>query len=250
MKQAWLGDYSWASMLKGFMEGLSNSADRLNRHNILSMADPTPRESLCDLGCDDGVWTLEVARAYGCRKLYGVEIVPERAEQARARGIEVAVSDLVGRFPYEDGSMDVVHANQVIEHMTDVDNFMAEIKRVLRVGGVAIVSTENGSSWHNIFAALMGWQIFSATNISKLTGGLGNPMAIHRGNALELSSWTHKTIFNYRGLKELAEVHGLKVVKVMGAGYHPLPPSLGRSDVRHAHFLALKAVKVGPGAAA
>lgn len=237
-------------MLKGVMERLSNSADALNRRNILSMADPAPRESLCDLGCDDGRWTLEVARAFGCTRLYGIEIVPARAEEARVRGVEAAVASLDQRFPFPDASMDIVHANQVIEHVPDVDNFMAEIRRILRVGGIAIVSTENGSSWHNIFAALMGWQIFSATNISKRTGGLGNPMAIHRGQALDLPSWTHKTIFNYRGLKELAEVHGLKVVKVLGAGYHPLPPAVGRVDPRHAHFLALKAMKVAPGAAA
>lgn len=228
------------------MERLSNSADALNRRNILSMAGPTSHESLCDLGCDDGLWTLEVARAFGCTKLYGIEIVPAKAEEAKARGVEVAVASLDQPFPFPDASMDVVHANQVIEHVTDVDNFMAEIQRVLRIGGVAVISTENGSSWHNIFAALMGWQIFSATNISKRAGGLGNPMAIHRGQALDLPSWTHKTIFNYRGLKELAEVHRLKVVKVMGAGYHPLPVALGRIDPRHAHFLALEAMKVAP----
>jgi ubiquinone/menaquinone biosynthesis C-methylase UbiE len=230
--------------MRGLFERLFNSAAELNRRNILGLAGGEPRSNLCDLGCDDGKWTMEVARACGCAHVYGIEIVPERAEEARTRGVEVHVSDLNHRFPFSDATMDLVHANQVIEHVPDIDHFMSEIHRVLRPGGVAIISTENGSSWHNIFAALMGWQIFSATNVSSLGGGLGNPLAIHRGTHNELASWTHKTIFNFRGLVEFVEIHGLRVVRVMGAGYHPLPAATAKLDPRHAHFLSVKAVKL------
>ncbi len=209
----------------------------------MELVGQVPNGKLCDLGCDDGSWTTELTARWANPRLYGVEIVASRADIARARGIEVAVLDLSQPLPFLDGEMDVVHANQVIEHVTDVDQFMSEIQRILQIGGAAVISTENGSSWHNIFAALMGWQIFSATNVSKRSPGLGNPLATRRGSSPAPASWTHKTIFNFRGLTELAEVHGLKVVKVMGAGYYPLPASVGHFDPRHAHFLALKAVK-------
>jgi ubiquinone/menaquinone biosynthesis C-methylase UbiE len=186
---------------------------------------------------------MELAARWTNPRLYGIEIMASRAELAKDRGIEVSVSDLSQPLPYPDNEMDLVHANQVIEHVTDVDHFMSEIHRILQIGGAAVISTENGSSWHNIFAALISWQIFSATNVSKRSAGLGNPLANRRGSSPAPASWTHKTIFNFRGLTELAEVHGLQVVKVMGAGYHPLPASVGRFDPRHAHFLALKAVK-------
>ena len=225
-------------------ERLYADADALNRRNILELIGPGPYTSLCDLGCDDGSWTVELAAACGHPKTYGVEIIASRAEIARSRGIEVVVSDLAQRFPFPDGEMEVVHANQVIEHVPDVDHFMSEIQRILAIGGLAIISTENGSSWHNIFAAFMGWQIFSATNISTRTGGIGNPLALHRGTTGAVDSWTHKTIFNFRGFRELAEVHHMKVVDIAGAGYHPLPATVGRFDPRHAHFLALKAIKI------
>lgn len=231
-------------MMRKVFERLFISAMELNRRNILELIGRESLSSLCDLGCDDGEWTLELARACRCDDIYGIEIVAERAEEARRRGVKVETTDLNERFPFPDGSMDLVHANQVIEHVPDIDHFMAETARVLRTGGVAIISTENGSSWHNVFAAVMGWQIFSSTNISKRAGGLGNPMAIHRGSPHALASWTHKTIFNFLGLIEIAEVHGLKVMTIMGAGYYPLPAAVGKLDPRHAHFLALKAVKV------
>src|SRR5713226_8990714 len=75
-------------------ERLYADADALNRRNILELIGPGPHTSLCDLGCDDGSWTVELAAACGRPKTYGVEIIASRAEIARSRGIEVVVSDL------------------------------------------------------------------------------------------------------------------------------------------------------------
>jgi hypothetical protein len=121
--------------------------------------------------------------------------------------------------------------------------FLTEIHRILRPGGVSLVSTENGSSWHNVVAAALGWQIFSLTNVSSRAGGVGNPLALHRGRAPASASWTHKTIFNYSGLLEMLALYGLRPVAARGAGYHPLPPSAARFDARHAHVLAVMAIR-------
>jgi len=230
-------------MLHNWFERLAVSSFELNQENIKNLVSDRRRPRMCDLGCDDGLWTLEVARAAGSTEIHGVEIVVERAKLARERGINAVVADLNRKLPYRDGTFDLVHANQVIEHISDLDTFLSEIHRVLRVGGASLISTENGSSWHNVGAATMGWQIFSLSNVSAKAGGLGNPLALHRGEAGMISSWTHKTIFNYRGLLEIQEVHGLRPLRVLGAGYHPLPPRLGRLDSRHAHLLAVLAVK-------
>jgi ubiquinone/menaquinone biosynthesis C-methylase UbiE len=131
----------------------------------------------------------------------------------------------------------------VIEHVSNVDLFVSEVFRVLKKGGHAVISTENGSSWHNVFAAAMGWQIFSLTNVSGLKAGLGNPFAIQRGGTPFTGTWTHKTIFNYRGLIEMFETHGFSKVTVAGAGYFPLPALLGRIDPRHSAFITVFAEK-------
>jgi hypothetical protein len=85
--------------------------------------------------------------------------------------------------------------------------------------------------------------MFSLTNVSSLASGIGNPLALHRGNGRPLESWKHKTIFNYRGLIELINLHGLKVVSATGSGYYPFPAVVGRFDPRHAHFLTVKALR-------
>lgn len=231
-------------LIKLFLVKLFDSAMLLNKGNILRCIPVISLDSkLLDLGCDDGEWAMRLASKAGVSNIYGVEIVAHRAEQARTHGIQVEIANLEEGVPFPKEMFDVVHANQVIEHVGDIDRFAQEIFRVLKPGGTAVISTENGSSWHNVFAAAMGWQMFSLTNFSGLTSGIGNPLALHRGEAVELKSWTHKTIFNYRGLKEFFQVHGFKNVKILGAGYYPFPSFFGLLDPRHAAFITLVAEK-------
>lgn len=215
----------------------------MNYRNILKMAGKDPSCAFLDLGCDDGKWTMCVAEQIGTKDVSGLDIVSSRLKKARKNGVRTKLADLSCKLPYNNGVFDVVHANQVIEHVPNVDMFVSEIFRVLKKGGYAIVSTENGSSWHNILAAIMGWQIFSSTNVSSKVSGIGNPLAIHKNEKHQLSSWTHKTIFNYRGLKDIFAVHGFKNGKIVGSGYYPLPAFFGRIDPRHSHFITIKAFK-------
>lgn len=227
-------------MLKNFFTGMYERASEMNRQNLISLASRGGGKVLLDLGCDDGEWTRRLANTVGATEIHGVEIVDEQAKKAEAKGIRVKKVDLnqpLTALP--SNYYDVIHANQVIEHVSSVDTFVSEVYRLLKPGGHAVVSTENGSSWHNVFAAIMGWQIFSLSNVSALRAGLGNPCAIQRGGTPFTGTWTHKTIFNYRGLIEMFEVHGFKDVIIAGAGYFPLPAFLGRIDARHSAFITV-----------
>ena len=216
-----------------------SAADLQNRANILNMLGQNQSERLLDLGCDDGLFTKQCSTACKASIVAGVEIVPESAAKAVMNGVDVSISDLSGNLPYENETFDLVTANQVIEHVPSVDQFMSEVCRVLVPGGKAIISTENGSSWINIAASILGWQQFSLTNMSSKGSGIGNPLALLRGQESVGSTWTHKTIFNYLGLIEFVELSGLKVIDVQGAGYFPLPTQVSKFDARHSHFLTI-----------
>jgi ubiquinone/menaquinone biosynthesis C-methylase UbiE len=220
-----------------------DNAMNLNKENILGLIAPGPETRLVDLGCDDGTWTRALGDRLGSKNLYGVEVVEERAFLARKQGIKVVNCNLEQGLPFKKECVDVVHANQVIEHVSNIDLFISEIYRVLKPGGYTLISTENGSSWHNIFASILGWQIFSLTNCSATQGGIGNPLAIHRNKKVQMKSWTHKVIFNFQGLKELFEIFEFENVEIRGAGYYPFPAGVGKWDPRHSHFLTLRAWK-------
>ncbi len=115
--------------------------------------------SLLDVGCWDGSTTIEYARAAGGARAYGIEVFPDPAARAVARGVSVAVMDLErDRFPWVDQSMDLVVCNQVFEHLKNVWLPMSEIARVLRVGGHLLFSVPNLASLHNRALLAVGVQ--------------------------------------------------------------------------------------------
>lgn len=238
-------------MINKYLKNLYVRAADLNQKNIFSLFEKNNEATFLDLGCDDGMLTIRMAEKIGTKNIFGVEIIGERIELAVKNGIAVKNFDLNKVFDFQDNTIDVICANQVIEHIHDSDNFISEIYRILKPNGYAIVSTENASSWCNIFASIMGWQIFSLTNISNKKSGIGNPFALHKNherglpinlspNNIDVSSWNHIRIYNIRGLKEYFEVFGFKIEEMKGSGYFPLPAKMGNIDKTHCHFMTFK----------
>jgi SAM-dependent methyltransferase len=223
----------------GYMTTMFEATEELNRRTILDAATPRPGATLLDLGCGDGVFTERIARHVGAGSVLGLELIEPLAEAAEARGIEVHRADLAEKLPFEDASIDVVHSNQVIEHLPGTDHFMREIRRVLRPGGYAVVSTNNLASLHNIVSLIAGYQP-PPCHVSDEQIGVGNPMNAHRG-APGAAGQMHLRVFTGRALGELAELHGLRVEVAKTAGFYPLPPRVaavaGRVAPRWGAFL-------------
>ncbi len=228
--------------MKNYLQNLYVKAVELNHANILDLVEKSVNAKFLDLGCNDGTLTTQLAGKIGTADTYGVEISDEEIKLAEQKGIRVKKFDLNDRFDFPDESFDVIHANQVIEHLYNSDNFLAEIFRTLKPGGYAIVSTENASSWCNIFASLLGWQMFSLTSFSHKKLGIGNPLALHRNKDGFYDA--HVRIYNYYGLKGYFEVFRFKIEKVKGAGYFPLPAGIGNVDRIHCHFMTFKVRKM------
>ena len=219
-------------------------ADTDYRHAIIALTEPDPTALVIDCGCGDGASTLNMTSRICSREIWGIEADDTIAREAELRGIRVTVANLNAPFPIDSAVADVVLSNQVIEHIQDTDLFMAEIWRILKPGGYAVICTENMASWHNIFALVLGWQPFSLSNVSSKTMGLGNPLALHGGEASPVVWMQHLRVFAHRGLVHLGMLHGFTIEAVRGAGYYPLPRMLSQRmaafDPLHAAFLAVK----------
>ena len=231
-------------MFKKKLQNLYIQAVELNHKNILNLLEKKANSKFLDLGCDDGELTEKLARKIDTKNIYGVEIVEESIKKAEARGLIIKKFDLNNKFDFKDNFFDIVHANQVIEHLYNSDNFISEIYRILKIDGYAIISTENASSWCNILASIIGWQIFSLTNFSGKKLGIGNPLALHQTKTTNPISWNHVRIYNIKGLKEYFEAFGFNVEDIKGSGYFPLPANLGNIDKTHCHFMTFKISKI------
>jgi len=213
-----------------------------NKAEILNTIEPRPGGRLLDCGCGDGLFTARLARRARVAESYGIEFVEQRLEEATSRGIIVTKADLNEPLPHEDGFFDIIHANQVIEHLTNTDLFLREIKRVLRPNGYAILSTNNLASWHNVFSLALGMQPMPMhVSNEALVGNVFDP---RRGERHPFEGDAHMRIFSYRGLRELCLYHGLEIEGLKTAGYYPLPPALARlackMDSTHGVYLIAK----------
>jgi SAM-dependent methyltransferase len=63
---------------------------------------------------------------------------------------------MVARLPFEDDSVDVVLAGEIIEHIVDTEGFLRDIARVLRPGGAIVLTTPNILWWKHRLALLAG----------------------------------------------------------------------------------------------
>ena len=217
---------------------------------IYSLLESDDGRTLLDIGCGDGSSAMRVAKHIGAGKVIGIDLDDEKLEKAKERGMIVYKADLNNKFPLSDESVDVVFANQVIEHLIDVDNFVGEIYRVLTRGRYAVICTENLASWHNIFALLLGNQPYSGPYVSTKYVIGHHPIHSHINVGKTRNPYLkHNTVMAYRALRMIFQVYGFKVERIIGSGYYPLPRLLARLycrlDPSHAHFLTLKARKLG-----
>lgn len=92
---------------------------------------------ILDAGCGTG-GTLEALDGLG--ELCGCDIAQEALGLARQRGIERLRQCSVTDMPFDDASFDVVVSCDVLEHVPDDERAAREMARVLRPGGLMVVT--------------------------------------------------------------------------------------------------------------
>ncbi|HJY74997.1 MAG TPA: class I SAM-dependent methyltransferase [Burkholderiales bacterium] len=97
-----------------------------------------------DLGCFTGGRGVAWAERYGVAQLLGVDVaepyIVAANEFAASRGVAAEFRLARGeRLPFADASLDAVLSFDVMEHVQDVAQTLAECRRVLRRGGCLFV---------------------------------------------------------------------------------------------------------------
>jgi SAM-dependent methyltransferase len=223
----------------GYLSRLFAATEQQNQEAILSMLPSARGGELLDVGTSDGAFTVRVAQRLEARGVTGVELIPAHAQAARARGVDAVVADVDEGLPFEDGRFSTVHANQVIEHLHHTDHFLSEVRRVLAPDGLACISTNNLSSWHNVASLALGWQPMPAHASDEVI--VGNPLNPEHDRAHADAGRVHRRLFTRRALAEACAHHGLRTAALRGAGYYPLPPVFAgpaaRLDPTHAAYV-------------
>lgn len=134
--------------------------DRLteDRVKMLLRCSGHERGRLLDAGCGAGRATALLAAA-GYR-VTGIDISLSALEKARAHSMTAStvagILDL--SLPFADGTFDTVFSCEVIEHLFDIQRYLAEMRRVLRPGGRLFLSTPYHGRLKNLVLALQGFE--------------------------------------------------------------------------------------------
>ena len=105
-----------------------------------------PGWDLLDVGCGPGTVTADLARRVAPGPVVGLDrdagVVSQARRLAAAAGpgthLRFVTGD-VGALDFEAASFDVVHAHQVLQHLSDPVGALREMRRVLRPGGLLAV---------------------------------------------------------------------------------------------------------------
>jgi SAM-dependent methyltransferase len=93
-----------------------------------------------DLGCRSGALTRHFLDG---NSVVGLDVDAAALEKAAARGIEPVRANVEEPLPFDDESFDAVVAGELFEHLQFPNALVAEIRRVLRSGGVVAGSVPN-----------------------------------------------------------------------------------------------------------
>jgi len=110
----------------------------------------TTAAKVLDYGCGSGYGTHALAPA--CASITGIDISPESIEYCKhnyqAHNLQYLLVQPSHKplLPFPDAEFDIVLSFQVIEHVHDVPQYLAEIARVLKSGGTFICSTPDRST--------------------------------------------------------------------------------------------------------
>jgi len=111
-------------------------------HRYLCAADLCAQKDVLDIASGEGYGSSILATV--ARTTIGVDISDEAVRHAQRkyqrRNLEYRVGS-VAKIPLADGSVDVVVSFETIEHHDQHETMILEIKRVLRPGGLLVMST-------------------------------------------------------------------------------------------------------------
>lgn len=124
--------------------GLAEENYWFRRHEVVyeRLADRCAERDVLEAGCGEGYGADLIADV--ARRVIGLDYDESAVAHVRARypRIDMRHGNLAD-LPLADGSVDVVVNFQVIEHLWDQGQFVAECRRVLRPGGSLLMSTPN-----------------------------------------------------------------------------------------------------------
>ncbi len=176
-------------------------------------------QRLLDVGCGPGSITIDLAELVAPGDVVGIdrsdEVLLAARRLAAARGVPNVAFETanVYELPFDDGSFDVVHAHQTLQHLVDPTAALREVARVLRPDGLlAVRDADYGTMVHaphepGIDAWLALYHAVTSANRADADAGRHLSGWVHDAGFVDLvtttSTWTSAEPVSCRSWAEL-----------------------------------------------
>lgn len=183
----------------------------------------TPK--VLDVGCGIGTELFMLPKT-GKAQYWGIDISHEaiaHAKQlAKKRGeknMEFSAHDGNKKLPFANNFFDVVYALELVEHLKDPSVFFEEVRRVLKPGGVCIISTPNES---NLMIKVQ--QLFPKSLMQQIREVREQDFT-RRGANFHLNSkiWDEDAHISLKGINDWKKVFtnaGFEIDKIEGSSFY------------------------------
>ena len=111
-------------------------------HAAYLMPHLKPGQKILDFGCGPGTISVGLAEKIAPGEFHGIDMEESQIELARAAAAAGGHDNMafhvgsVTELPFEDNTFDAAHCHAVLMHVPDTQAALAEVKRVLKPGGI------------------------------------------------------------------------------------------------------------------
>jgi 2-polyprenyl-6-hydroxyphenyl methylase / 3-demethylubiquinone-9 3-methyltransferase len=195
---------------------LANTGDmalKRRARRVIEELDPQNGEKILDVGCGDGYY-LHLLSNLGIKlDLMGADFDKKALESARknlgSKEIKLFWTDLMIKLPFKDKTFDKIIMSEVAEHLPNDVNGLKEVRRVLKPGGVLVLTVPNAN--YPLFWDPVNWileRFFGAHIKSGFWAGIWNQ---------------HRRLYKPAEIKKVVEGAGFKIKTVEALTWWCLP---------------------------
>ena len=164
----------------------------------------SPHMTILDVGCGPGTITADFAALVPGGHVVGLEHAPEVLDQARNTAVERGLKNVkfevgdVHALEYPNDTFDIVHAHQVLQHLSDPIRALREMCRVVKPSGIVAARDTDFSSmaWYPDVSGMNEWRDLYI-RVARSNGGEPNA-------GRQLHAWARKAGFDRDRMKVTA----------------------------------------------